>query len=214
MGRIVLFLIQKPSDRSIHFLTAMGNTEILRRGDIQFTSAGTGITHSEHNASKSHQNGTLVHFLQIWVQPDAAGAAMQPEYHTKHFSDATKLNTLRKLISPASPSVHDPATIGIHNDFYMYAGLLEPGNKVTYKVNENLETEKGNGPRSLYIHVANIEGQVTVKADGGASGELKETLFPGDGAFVKDVRPGDEVIFSSKGRKNVEFVVFDLANVE
>ncbi|RUP23899.1 hypothetical protein BC936DRAFT_138965 [Jimgerdemannia flammicorona] len=137
---------------------------------------------------------------------------MTPAYHTKHFSDTAKLNKLCKILTPAGSRFYDPATIGIHNDFYMYASVLEPGKTVSHRINLNLKAEDGSLPRSLYVHVANKGGEVIVRTVGGAQKEQKTTLQPGDGAFVKDVRSGEEIVMESTGKKNVEFVVFDLAN--
>jgi redox-sensitive bicupin YhaK (pirin superfamily) len=72
----------------------MGNKEFIKRGDVQFTSAGTGISHSEFNGSDKD----WVHFLQIWVEPSASG--LKPSYTTKHFSDEEKKNKLRLIVAP------------------------------------------------------------------------------------------------------------------
>ena len=73
---------------------SIGNGSILKPGDVQRMSAGSGIRHSEFNGSPDD----IVHFLQIWVQPNAQG--MAPSYEEKHFSDADKRGRLR-LIDPA-----------------------------------------------------------------------------------------------------------------
>ena len=69
----------------------MGNVEILKRGDVQFTTAGTGISHSEYNINKV----LPVHFLQIWVKPDIQ--KLDPAYHTKSFPDSVKINNLQDI---------------------------------------------------------------------------------------------------------------------
>lgn len=74
---------------TLHHRDSLRNNEYLTRGAVQFTSAGTGIRHSEMNGSDSE----MVHFLQMWVEPSKEG--LKPNYQTKHFSDAEKLNKLR-----------------------------------------------------------------------------------------------------------------------
>jgi quercetin 2,3-dioxygenase len=170
----------------------MGNVEILKRGDVQFTTAGTGISHSEYNINKI----LPVHFLQIWVKPDIQ--KLSPAYNTKSFPDSVKTNKLTHIISPASKQ--DPETIGIHTDFHMFAGILQPGNKIVHKIQETLSNK--NKARRSYVHLTSTGGQLKVN-----DGIL---LKPGDGAFITEVVGGEEVIFESVGDKDAEFVVFDL----
>src|SRR5687768_11975325 len=121
----------------------MGNVEILKRGDVQFTTAGTGISHSEYNVHET----LPVHFLQIWAKPDDSN--LSPTYHTKTFPDSTKENKLVHIVSPSTKQVSN--TIGIHTDFHMYASLLDKGAKVVHKVQENVDN--GDKERRLYVHV-------------------------------------------------------------
>src|SRR5258708_37202426 len=72
----------------------MGNLESLKRGDVQMTSAGTGITHSEFNRNTSQ----IAHLLQIWVPPSTP--RLTPSYYTRHFTDAAKKNNLLKIVAP------------------------------------------------------------------------------------------------------------------
>ena len=76
---------------------SLGNGSVIRPGDVQRMSAGTGITHSEFNASKSE----LVHFLQIWILPARAGSA--PCYEQKHFAESERAGRLRLVASPRRP---------------------------------------------------------------------------------------------------------------
>ncbi|RUS25736.1 RmlC-like cupin domain-containing protein [Jimgerdemannia flammicorona] len=182
---------------------SFNNYEVLKRGDVQFTTAGTGISHSEHNAAKSPATGSPVNFLQIWVRPD--DPRLKPAYYTKHFSDASKLNNLVHILSPADSDRYDPSTIGIHTDFHMYASLLQPGETVSFKVNENVKG--GDALRRVYVHVANTaDCEVLVKAGSGATVALKK----GDGAFVTEIKQGEELSFVGAGEETAEFVVFDL----
>src|SRR2546421_407815 len=128
----------------------MANVEILKRGDVQFTTAGTGISHSEFNANKT----LPVHFLQIWVKPDQA--RLPPAYHTKNFSDDAKTNKLVHIISPVDESKADDSTIGIHTDLHMFASLLKPGNSVTHVVEGNVDN------RRVYVHLTGTGGSLKV----------------------------------------------------
>ncbi|CAG8453935.1 12711_t:CDS:2, partial [Ambispora leptoticha] len=157
---------------------SIGNVEILKRGDVQFTTAGTGISHSEYNVHPS----LPVHFLQIWVKPDTA--RLTPEYHTKSLTDNEKTNSLVHIIAPASNN--NSSTIGIHTDFNMYASILEPDHSVKHVVQG-----EGNTGRRLYVHLTNVGGQIKVLG--------KELLKQGDGAFLTDALPGEEILFENVG---------------
>ncbi|RIB30960.1 RmlC-like cupin domain-containing protein [Gigaspora rosea] len=168
---------------------SIGNIEILKPGNIQFTSCGTGITHSEYNV-----HPTLpVHFLQVWVKPDKSN--LKPRYQTMTFDKFSKTNKLVHIISPVD--YHDNSTIGINTDFHAYASLLEPSYKVVHTVQG---TEK---PRKVYIHLMNTGGKLNINE--------RVILQKGDGVFVTDVKRGDEIVFESIGDEVVEFVVLDLA---
>lgn len=101
---------------------SIGTGSVIRPGDVQRMSAGTGIMHSEFNASKSDP----VHFLQIWILPEQRGIA--PGYEQKNFADAEKLNTLRLV---GSRDGRD-GSITIHQDVSLYAISLETGKTVNY----------------------------------------------------------------------------------
>jgi redox-sensitive bicupin YhaK (pirin superfamily) len=120
---------------------SMGNGSTIKPGDVQRMSAGTGVRHSEFNASDKE----LVHFLQIWIEPAKQGIA--PSYEEKHFDDASKRGKLRLVASPdgAEGSVH------INQDAKLYATLVDGAESVT------LEPRPG---RLVYVHVA--RGAVSV----------------------------------------------------
>ena len=73
---------------------SLGTGSVIRPGDVQLMSAGTGVSHSEYN----HSAADPVHFLQIWIVPDRRGA--QPRYQQQHFDEASKRGQQRLIISP------------------------------------------------------------------------------------------------------------------
>ena len=92
---------------------SMGNGSVIVPGDVQYMSAGTGVRHSEYNASKTE----TTHFLQIWILPDRDGHA--PRYGEKRFEEEDKLGRLRLIASPdgadgsiADPPGHSPLRLG------------------------------------------------------------------------------------------------------
>ena len=94
---------------------SMGTGEVIKPGDVQRMSAGTGVMHSEFNASKTEP----VHFLQIWVQPDQRN--LTPSYEQKTFPPEEKTGVLRRV---ASPDGRD-RSVTIHADATLYAGLFD-----------------------------------------------------------------------------------------
>lgn len=120
---------------------SMGNGSTIRPGDVQRMSAGTGVQHSEFNPSGSE----LVHFLQIWIQPNARG--IRPGYEQKHFSAADKRGRLCLI---ASPDGKDGSVL-VHQDARVYAALLDGAEELSHAVLEG---------RRAYVHV--ISGSVAV----------------------------------------------------
>jgi redox-sensitive bicupin YhaK (pirin superfamily) len=114
---------------------SMGNGSTIRPGDVQRMSAGRGVLHSEFNPSKDEQ----VHFLQIWIQPDAQ--RIEPSYEEKSFSSAEKRGRLR-LIASADRA---DGSVLIHQNARVYAGLLDGTEQAV------LEVAPG---RRIYAHVA------------------------------------------------------------
>jgi quercetin 2,3-dioxygenase len=101
---------------------SMGNGSIIRPGDVQRMSAGTGVTHSESNASPDEP----VHLLQIWIVPAEEGIA--PGYEEKRFLEDDKCNKLRLIISPDAAE----DSVKIHQDACIYASVLEPNQEVSH----------------------------------------------------------------------------------
>ena len=129
---------------------SMGNGSVIRPGDVQRMSAGTGVMHSEFNASDRDP----VHFLQIWIEPNVRG--IKPSYEEKRFDDASKRGQWRLV---ASRDAREGSVL-IHQDADVYVARLEPG--------ERLEREL-DPQRRAYIHV--IRGEVRVNGERLAGGD-------------------------------------------
>lgn len=149
---------------------SMGSGSVIRPGDVQRMSAGTGITHSEANGSKSDS----VHLYQIWIMPDRAG--VKPSYEQKFFSDDDKKGLLKLVASPDGSD----GSVTIHQDAKLFAGIITPGKDLIHKVKAG---------RSAWVQVARgtvaLNGQNLVHGDGAAiSGEETLTLSSSDNAEV------------------------------
>ncbi len=109
-------------DGALAHKDSMGTGSIIRPGDVQRMSAGTGVTHSEFNASKTD----AVHFLQIWIVPERRGAA--PGYEQRNFTVDEKRGRLRLV---ASPDGRD-GSVTVHQDVALYAGVFGPGERAEH----------------------------------------------------------------------------------
>ena len=114
-------------DGALEHKDSMGNGSVIRVGDVQRMSAGTGITHSEFNPSATE----TAHLLQIWILPNQEG--VKPSYEQIAFSREEKLNQLRLI---ASPDGRD-RSVTIYQDAYIYASILDDGSEVTHTVKQN-----------------------------------------------------------------------------
>jgi quercetin 2,3-dioxygenase len=133
---------------------SMGNGSVIRPGNVQRMSAGTGVQHSEFNPSQTEK----VHFLQIWFLPNAAG--INPSYEEKYFSDEEKRGRLRLI---ASPDGADGSVI-IHADAKMFGALLDGNEQVEHLLAQD---------SYIYVHVA--RGDVALN---------NTPLQAGDGAML------------------------------
>ncbi|ESK94933.1 hypothetical protein Moror_14100 [Moniliophthora roreri MCA 2997] len=186
-------------DGQLEHKDSMGNTEFLKRGDVQLTSAGTGISHSE----KCH-GSQPVHFLQIWSIPSIRG--LQPKYFTRHFSDEEKQDNWVRVVAPVNAEGvlkdqregEGPAPV--QSPLTMYATLLNEGKKLSMK----MKRQKG------YIHVVMRSGYNEGKATG-ASVKVagKEVLREGDGVYTMQ-EAGSEVVVENVGDRIAEVILFDL----
>ena len=147
---IVTYILQG----ALEHRDSMGNGSIIRPGDAQRMSAGTGVRHSEANPSPD----APVHLLQIWILPNEK--SLLPEYEEKKFSDDEKRNKFRLIVSPAGAD----GSVRIHQDAKIYASLLDKGAAVDHNL--------GNG-RSAWLQVA--AGSVALN---------DVTLEQGDGAAL------------------------------
>ena len=133
---------------------SMGNGSVIRAGDVQRMSAGTGVTHSEFNPSSTHP----VQFLQIWIQPEAE--RLPPAYQQKHFGVAEKRGRLRLIASHGA----DDGSLAIRQDVRVYAGLFDGAEHADFTLAAG---------RRLWLQVA--DGVI-------AAGDTR--LVAGDGAYT------------------------------
>jgi len=101
---------------------SLGTGSVIRPGDVQRMTAGTGVSHSESNSSRDQ----AVHFLQIWILPAAQGIA--PSYEQKRFEPAERQDTLKLIASMDGRA----GSVTVHQDVSVYAALLAPGKTVTH----------------------------------------------------------------------------------
>lgn len=187
----------------------------VRRGDVQFTTGGTGIAHSETNEHRAEP----VHFLQIWAVPWRRG--LTPRYHTRHFGDEDKRGGFVTILSPlqagmdaakqdeeaAVPTLE--GTIPIHADFVMAAGIIAPEQRFEWKVGADARfgpDSKQSSKRKVFVHLPMTKnGAAKIKLDGRDDAVLEE----GDGAFVDSVNAGDKLVVESVGSAEAEVVILD-----
>jgi redox-sensitive bicupin YhaK (pirin superfamily) len=149
---------------------SIGNGSVIRPGDVQRMSAGTGVTHSEFNHSKTH----TTHFLQIWIEPSVNG--IPASYEEKRFEAADKRGRLRLVASPDGAD----RSVTIHQDARVYAGLFDGAEAATLEVA---------GGRRAYVHVArgsiNVDGERLSAGDAAKiSGQSRISLTDGADAEV------------------------------
>ena len=156
---------------------SMGTGSVIRPGDLQRMTAGTGVSHSEMNASAENP----VHFLQIWLIPEAKG--LKPGYEQKHFDLEEQQNQWRLIGS------HDgrKGSITIHQDVSLYRAKLAAGAEVNYMLADG---------RKAWLQVVRGSAQLN-----------NEPLEAGDGAAISDLSSLD-LVAQTEG---AEVLLFDLA---
>jgi redox-sensitive bicupin YhaK (pirin superfamily) len=129
---------------------SMGNGSVIRRGDVQRMSAGTGVSHSEYNASDRDP----VHFLQIWIEPSRRGIA--PSYEEKRFEEASKRGRLTLIASPDGSQ----GSVTLHQDARLFAALVDGEEEVEFSQKPG---------RRTYIHA--IRGTLRVNGQSLSAGD-------------------------------------------
>ena len=132
---------------------SLGTGSVIRPGDVQRMSAGSGVRHSEQNASRDQP----VHFLQIWITPDRRG--LPPSYEQKHYEPAAKRGRLL-LVGSADGR---EGSVTIHQDVSLFATLLAPGEQVQHPIAPE---------RCAWVQIASgavtLDGRALVAGDGAA----------------------------------------------
>ena len=148
---------------------SMGNGSVLHYGDVQRMSAGTGVTHSEFNGSKSEP----VHFLQIWIIPDKTG--IPPGYEEKRFDPADKRGRPRLI---ASPDGRD-GSVRIQQDASVYASIVDGDDRIEHTLARKsgyVYVARGdvnvNGERLAAGDAITVEGPATIVIDDGRDAEV------------------------------------------
>jgi hypothetical protein len=152
-------IISIPISGDLEHRDSIGNRGVIRQGDVQIMSAGTGVFHSEYNKNE----GTPVNFLQIWIFPKEKDIA--PRYDQKTFRKEDRTNRFQTVISPDKG---DPETMWINQDAWLSLGTLKKGTKVSYALHK-----EGNGVYAFVI--------------GGAVNVNNVALGKRDGCGIKDV---------------------------
>ncbi|KZT07559.1 pirin domain-containing protein [Laetiporus sulphureus 93-53] len=185
---------------------SMGNLEILKRGDLQMTSAGTGIRHSE----KCY--GEQVHFLQIWSMPSQSG--LTPTYYTRHFTDEEKRDKWVRVVTPAGESGVSEARAAsgpapVHSPLSLYASLLSPAASLSH----TFPTARTGTTTKAYIHVVQTSGYNPEASSGArvkiSGGDTALELSEGDGAYIMG-EAGKGIQVENIGDSTAEVLLFDV----
>lgn len=152
-------IVSIPLEGDLAHKDSMGNATIIRHGDVQVMSAGTGVTHSEYNQNQDRE----VRFLQIWVIPNQSNVS--PRYDQITLNEKDRLNQFQQIISP------DPADEGMwmHQDAWFHLAYFEEGTNKTY-------TFKG---QDTGLYVFNLMGDITVAG---------KQLSSRDGLGITDIK--------------------------
>jgi redox-sensitive bicupin YhaK (pirin superfamily) len=161
-------------DGALEHKDSLGTGSVIRPGDVQRMSAGSGIRHSEFNASET----APVHFLQIWIIPEKRGIA--PSYEQKSFSEQEKRGKLRLV---GSRDGRD-GSVTIHQDVSLYAALLDEGDAVSHAIAEG---------RVGWVQVA--RGSVTVNGQSLRAGDGLATEEAGEIKITGAAKNADVLLF-------------------
>jgi len=178
---IVTYLI----DGTLEHKDSMGNTGVIRPGEIQRMSAGTGIRHSEFNPSDKDP----AHLIQLWIMP--AVPHLRPSWEQKSFSLSDRSGKLLPIAVPAGQNgPSSSTTVRIHQDATIYTSLLAPGQSVTHELAQG---------RRAYIFV--VAGNLQLNG---------ETLAPGDQARVSSERELQLSASPDPAAAPADFLLLDL----
>jgi redox-sensitive bicupin YhaK (pirin superfamily) len=145
-------IVSIPLEGDLEHRDSMGNTTVIKKGDVQVMSAGTGISHSEYNHSKEHP----VKFLQIWVFPNQKN--VQPRYGQITLNTADRQNKLQQIVSP-NP---DDDGVWIHQNAWFHMGDFDAGKGADYTIKSS-----GNGVYAFVLSGdINLNGQLLHARDG------------------------------------------------
>jgi redox-sensitive bicupin YhaK (pirin superfamily) len=160
-------------DGSLSHKDSMGTGSVIKPGDVQRMSAGTGVLHSEFNASNEDQ----VHFLQIWLLPERRN--LPPGYEQKSFDDAQKRGRLRLVASRDGRE----GSVTVHQDVALYAGLFDAGEKAELALSSG---------RHAWVHVARGNARVNgVELAAGDAAQVSEE----ERVLVEGISGGEVLVF-------------------
>ncbi|KAK8843516.1 hypothetical protein IAR55_007176 [Kwoniella newhampshirensis] len=197
---------------------SMGNVETMVRGDIQMTSGGRGIAHSEYNDHESKQT----HFLQIWALPSQRG--LTPGYYTRHFTDEEKTDVLKLIVAPVgtegvTEEREGKSVTPIHSPLHFFASLLSPSTNVKHTILPPTPASRKPDEKLVYVQLVQSSGYNTSKAKKDGQGPLVKitsragdevTLGEGDGVFVRGGKVGEELAMENVGGARGEIVLFEM----
>ncbi|KQT18493.1 pirin [Chryseobacterium sp. Leaf404] len=153
-------IISIPLEGDLEHKDSMGNSAVIRSGDVQVMSAGTGIMHSEFNKNADRK----VKFLQIWVYPNKRN--VMPRYAQITLNKAKSLNQFQQILSPNA----DDEGVWINQDAWFHLGDFEKNIETNYQIRK-----KGNGVYAFILKgSAEIEGQELEKRDGFGVWEISD----------------------------------------
>ena len=145
-------IVSIPLEGDLEHKDSMGNVSVIKSGDVQVMSAGTGITHSEYNKNKDR----LVKFLQIWIIPNKNN--VKPRYDQITLINSDRHNTFQQILSPNA----DDAGVWIYQDAWFHLGQFDKGVSTSYTIKK-----KGNGVYAFIIKGGvSIEGNNLNERDG------------------------------------------------
>jgi quercetin 2,3-dioxygenase len=169
---------------------SMGNIGKIAPGEIQRMSAGTGLLHSEYNASDKNP----VHLIQLWIVPAVSG--LKPSWEQKQFSETARSGKLLAIATPVNGTgAEAKSAVQIHQDATIYTSLLAPKQSVKHTLAPG---------RRAYIFL--IKGELILQSKNGSCKESPVTLAAGDQARISDAR----LLELTGGKSNADFVLLDL----